>query len=129
MPLVRIEVREGRLPSEKQALLEAVHSALVEALKIPEHDRTQRLHELPADCFEFPPDKTEMFTLVEVTMFRGRSLEAKKRLYGAIVRNLRGLGIGPRDVFVVLHDPPMENWGIRGGVPASEVDLGFKVNV
>ncbi len=39
MPEVRIEVREGRSASKKKALLEAVHSALVEALKIPEHDR------------------------------------------------------------------------------------------
>jgi hypothetical protein len=23
----------------------------------------------------------------------------------------------------------VENWGIRGGVPASEVDLGFEVDV
>ena len=129
MPLVRIEVREGRSPSEKKALLEAVHFALVEALKIPEHDRMQRLHELPADCFEIPPDKSGMFTLVEVTMFPGRSLEAKRRLYGALVRDLGELGIEPKDVFVILHEPPMENWGIRGGVPASEVDLGFEVNV
>jgi phenylpyruvate tautomerase PptA (4-oxalocrotonate tautomerase family) len=129
MPLVRIEVREGRSPSEKKALLEAVHFALVEALKIPELDRMQRLHELPADCFEIPPDKSGMFTLVEVTMFPGRSLEAKRRLYGALVRNLGELGIKPRDVFIILHEPPMENWGIRGGVPASEVDLGFEVNV
>lgn len=26
-------------------------------------------------------------------------------------------------------EPAMENWGIRGGQPASEVDLGFKVDV
>jgi hypothetical protein len=29
----------------------------------------------------------------------------------------------------VLNEVPLENWGIRGGQPASEVDLGFKVNV
>ena len=129
MPEVRIEVREGRSLSEKKALLEAVHSALVEALKIPEHDRIQRLHELPPDLFEIPPDKTEMFTLVEITMFPGRSLEAKRNLYRLLVRNLGELSIEPNDVFVILHEPPMENWGVRGGLPASEVDLGFEVDV
>jgi phenylpyruvate tautomerase PptA (4-oxalocrotonate tautomerase family) len=39
------------------------------------------------------------------------------------------LGVNPMDVFILLHEPPMENWGIRGGIPASEVDLGFKLNV
>lgn len=129
MPLVKIEVREGRSSSEKKALLGAVHSALVEALKVPGHDRTQRLYELPADCFEIPPDKSGMFTLVEITMFPGRSLDAKRNLYRALVRNLGELGIEPNDVLIVLHEPPMDDWGIRGGVPAGEVDLGFEVNV
>ena len=39
MPIVRIAVRKGRSPAEKKAVLQAVHSALVEALKIPEDDR------------------------------------------------------------------------------------------
>lgn len=129
MPEVRIEIREGRSASEKKVLLEAVHSALVEALRIPEQDRIQRLYELPADHFEIPPDKTDLFTLVEITMFPGRSLEAKRRLYQAIVRNLEKLGIGPNDIFIVLYELAMENWGVRGGQPASEVDLGFEVNV
>lgn len=129
MPEVRVEIREGRSASEKKALLEAMHSALVEALKIPEHDRIQRLYELPADHFEIPPDKTDMFTLVEITMFPGRSVEAKRRIYQAIVQNLGELNIAPNDVFIVLHQPAMENWEIRGGQPASDVDLGFEVNV
>ena len=33
------------------------------------------------------------------------------------------------DVFVVLQEPPLDNWGIRGGQMASEVDLGFEVHV
>ena len=45
------------------------------------------------------------------------------------MRNLGDLGVAPDDVFVILREPPMENWGIRGGVPASEVDLGFEVEV
>jgi hypothetical protein len=36
---------------------------------------------------------------------------------------LEQLGIGPMDVFIVIYESPLENWGIRGGVPASEVDL------
>jgi hypothetical protein len=37
--------------------------------------------------------------------------------------------VAPTDVFVVLQEPPMDNWGIRGGRMASEVDLGFEVQV
>ncbi len=30
---------------------------------------------------------------------------------------------------IVLYEPPMENWGVRGGKPSSEVDFGFKINI
>ncbi len=45
------------------------------------------------------------------------------------MKNLEALGIAPDDVFILLNEVALENWGIRGGVPASEADLGFKVNV
>jgi phenylpyruvate tautomerase PptA (4-oxalocrotonate tautomerase family) len=45
------------------------------------------------------------------------------------VKNLGALGIAPDDIFIVLNEVALENWGIRGGVPASEVELGFKVNI
>jgi phenylpyruvate tautomerase PptA (4-oxalocrotonate tautomerase family) len=129
MPLVRLEVRQGRSATQKQALLDAAHAALVEALRIPDRDRVQRIVEHAREDFELPPGSSDDFVLVEVTMFAGRSRQAKRRLYQALVRNFSELGIGPADVFVVLHEPPMDNWGIRGGQMASEVDLGFEVRV
>lgn len=42
---------------------------------------------------------------------------------------LEALGV-PRDhVTVTLHESPTENWGIRGGQAACDVDLGFVVDV
>jgi hypothetical protein len=32
-------------------------------------------------------------------------------------------------VLIVLHEQPMENWGVDGGTPANEVDVGFKVDI
>jgi phenylpyruvate tautomerase PptA (4-oxalocrotonate tautomerase family) len=100
-----------------------------EALKIPEDDRDIRFHEYHPDNFQVSPEKTENYVLVEISMFAGRSLQAKKALYKGIVTNLGKLGIAASDVFIVLHDIPLENWGIRGGVPASELDLGFDLDV
>ena len=37
---------------------------------------------------------------------------------------------GPRDeVMIVLREHPQENWGIQGGKAASDVNIGFKINV
>ena len=109
--------------------MDAAHAALVEALGIPDNDRVQRIVEHTRDDFELPPGCGDDFVLVEVTMFAGRSRQAKRRLYQALVHNFGTLGVAPTDVFVVLQEPPTENWGIRGGQMASEVDLGFEVQV
>ena len=130
MPLVKISLRKGRGPDYKRALLDGVHAALVEAFLIPDHDRHQQLLELDEECFEIPASKSNQFVLVEIIAFQGRSLEAKRKLYAAIVRNFGNApGIAGDDVMIILHEPPKENWGIRGGRPASEVDLGFRVDV
>lgn len=129
MPLAKIETRKKWSLSHKRKIMEAVHSAMKSALKIPETDRNIRFHEYSVDDFQVPPAKTENYILVEISMFAGRSLQAKKDLYQCIVKNLNRLGIPADDVFIVLHEIPLETWGIRGGFPASEVDLGFTVGI
>jgi phenylpyruvate tautomerase PptA (4-oxalocrotonate tautomerase family) len=129
MPLARIEVRKSRPVEEVAAIMEAVYQAQREALKVPEGDRQIRYVEHKPAYFSVPPGKTENYTLVEITLFPGRSLEAKRNLYTSIVQRFGALGIAPSDIFIVLYEPPLDNWGLRGGIPASEVDLGFNLNV
>ena len=129
-PLVKIEILKGKSEEYKKAILNGVHSALVEAFGIHEDDKFQRLYELPEDNFEYPPNRTDNVTLIEATILKGRSLKAKKELYTAIVRNLaENPGINGNDITIILFEPPLENWGVRGGKPGSEVDFGFKIDV
>jgi phenylpyruvate tautomerase PptA (4-oxalocrotonate tautomerase family) len=102
---------------------------MMEALKIPVYDKTIRVVEYLPEYFSVPPGATENYTLVEIDMFSGRSMSTKKALYSVIVRNLGEQGIKPNDIKIVLREISAENWGIRGGIPASEVDLGFKIDV
>jgi len=129
MPLAKIEVRKSRPAEEVSDLIEAVYQAQREALKVPEGDRQVRYIEHKPEHFAVPPGKTENYTLVDITLFPGRTLDAKRKLYQSIVRRFGELGIAPSDIFIVLNEPPLDNWGIRSGVPASEVDLGFNINV
>ena len=126
MPNATIEVRRRYTPEEESGIIDAVHAAMMEGLRIPEADKTVRLVVHEPHRF---PHESERYTLVDVDLFSGRSLEAKARLYRAIVRNLEPFGIPRYHVKVLLRESGAENWGIRGGVPASEVDLGFEVNV
>ena len=56
-------------------------------------------------------------------------MDTKRRLYQALVDGLTALDVPRNDILIVLHEPPMHNWGVNGGVPASEVDVGFKVDI
>jgi phenylpyruvate tautomerase PptA (4-oxalocrotonate tautomerase family) len=127
MPLVRIDIRKGHSPEYKHAILDGVHAALVEAFKIPEHDRNQILHEHSPEDFE---GRGAAPTVVSITAFAGRSREAKRALFAAIVRNLAASpGIDGNDVLITVNDIPTDNWGIRGGKQASDLDVGFKIDV
>lgn len=115
MPLVRIEIINGKTAEYKKQLLEGVHSALETALGIPDWDRYQRLYELEDDCFERSDGKSDSFTMIEITMFPGRTKEQKAAVFENIVRELEcSPGIAAEDVFIVLHEPPNENWGLCG---------------
>jgi len=131
MPSILIEVRKKYSPEEGTSLMNAVHSALQEVFKILSNDRNVRLIVHEPHCFLCPPGKTspELYTHISIDCFAGRSLDAKRNLYQAIVRNLEELGI-PRDhVKILLREITKENWGIRGGQAGCDVELGFTIEV
>jgi phenylpyruvate tautomerase PptA (4-oxalocrotonate tautomerase family) len=129
MPLVVLHMRKGRGPELKKGLLDAVHQALVECFKTQDSDRKQRVLEYAPEDFECGPAHGEGFTLVEIACFPGRSLEAKRALYKDIVHRFGTLGVQAKDVFIQLQEPNLDNWGVRGGQPASEVELGYSLKV
>ncbi len=130
MPLVKVEIYKGKSEEHRRAILDGIHAALVEAIKIPDGDRMQRIYELEPSHFDRSDNKSDNVTLIEITLFKGRSLEAKKNLYKAIVRDLgKDPGIDDKDIVIVLYELPMECWSFRDGLPASESGVGFKVDV
>lgn len=129
MPLVKVYRRVGRTAEENAQAFEAIHAALVEAFKIPDHDRNHLLFELDAAHFEVPPDRTAAFTQIEIVAFPGRSADAKRALYAGLARRFEALGVAPSDLMVILLEPPLENWSVRNGVSSADVKPGFKLNV
>ena len=120
MPHVRIEIVKGRTLEHRRRLLQAVHDALVQAFEIPDDDRIQRLVEHEPENFEIPVGSSPDYTLIEITAFPGRSVDAKRNLYSAVVSGLAELHIEPMDISVVVHEPTLESWGLRGGLSAAD---------
>ena len=115
MPLVRIDMIKGKNPEYKKKVLNSVHEALVESLGIESWDRFQRIVEIDREDFETSADKTDNFMIIELTLFPGRTKEQKKSAIVKITEKLGSeLGIKPTDVFIVINEPPLENWGMGG---------------
>ncbi|MDP9140849.1 MAG: tautomerase family protein [Pseudomonadota bacterium] len=129
MPSTLISVRRHWPAAQRAQLIDSVHEAMVETLKVPARDRCLRLQEFAPEDFAVMPQCSEFFTLIEISLFAGRSLDAKRACYQALVQSLGELGVPAQDVRVILNEVPQDNWGIRGGHPASEVNLGFKIEV
>lgn len=127
MPLIKVELAKGKEKHFLLALFETVQDAVQEGLRLPSDDRNIRLIEYEP---EFLTLKKPYQLLVEITLFQGRSKKAKKELFRLLVGALEEkLGIPPETVFIVLNEQPLENWGLRGGIPADEVKLAFKVAI
>jgi hypothetical protein len=129
MPDIMVEVRGSWLAGKQGAFLNAVHEAVVQTLKTPIDEPLARLIEHPPISYLTPHSAGERFTRIEIILFQGRSLEAKRELYRAMVQKLGAFDVPPVDVKVVLVEIPSENVGIRGAQAACDVDLGYALQV
>jgi hypothetical protein len=90
MPSTRIVTGEWARGHELD-LIEAVQSALAISIKIPSWDR-----DIIVDLYDskrriIPTGRSDRYTRIEITLFLGRSIDAKRAVYRAIVRrNLQG---------------------------------------
>ena len=108
---------------------DVIHSCVVDALQYPPDKRAHRFFPLETGEFFYPPGRTERYTIIEFSMFEGRSVEAKKMLIRLLFERFESvLAIGPQDVEITIFETPPHNWGFRG-LPGDEHTLQYKVNV
>jgi 4-oxalocrotonate tautomerase family enzyme len=127
MPQVKIELEKGNSKEILKTLIDTVMECVQEILKLAADDRNIRLLEYENGLFF---TKAPYRILIGISMFSGRTSETKKKLFQTIVSRVsEKLNIKKEEIFILINEQPKENWGIRGGLPANEVDLGFKVEI
>ena len=115
MPLVRVEMIKGKDRAYKKTLLDCIHEGLAEAFGIDDDDRFQRITEYDSEDFERSSEKTDDFMIIELTIFPGRSVAQKENAIRCITSEIsERLQVAPRDIFIVIYEPPFENWGFAG---------------
>jgi len=126
MPFSRITT--NFILENESSFIDQFHSKMVNVLKIPEHDR-QIVLDQKSKGFYQPSNSYGKYIIFEIKMFSGRTLETKKMLYKELFALGNAIGVEDSNVNVIIEDIDKQNWGIRGGKPASEIDLGFKTNI
>lgn len=128
MAQVKIYGLASSLRPLRAKLSDAIHSCLVDALELPADKRFHRFFALEREDFVYPLGRSDRYTILELSMFEGRSVETKKRLLRLLFERLAPLGIAAEDLEITISETPRHNWGIRG-LPGDELGLTYKVEV
>jgi 4-oxalocrotonate tautomerase len=121
MPLVRISVFDTMPIDKRGKLPQAVYDAMRETIGIPEKDLfvvlTAHLEgELVVDPEFMAMERSGNFTLVHITLRRGRSTELKQALYRRIAQLTKErTGVEPDDVMIVLTENDLADWSFGRG--------------
>jgi phenylpyruvate tautomerase PptA (4-oxalocrotonate tautomerase family) len=117
------------LAQHRAALSDTIHSCLVDAIGLPADKRFHRFIRLDREDFLYPADRSERYTIIEISMFEGRGTETKKALIRLLFERLQAeCGISPQDVEITIVETPCANWGIRG-LPGDQLGLSYKVEM
>lgn len=120
MPLIKIDLYEGRSDAQIAQLLDTMHVVMVEAFKVPVRDRYQIVNEhrpsrmiMEDTGLDIP--RTKDFVMVQVTT-RPRSREMKETFYRRMAEELEKVcGIKPSDVMVNFVTCTDEDWSFGLG--------------
>lgn len=99
------------------------------ALEYPTEKRFHRFIALEPEDFIHPEDRGPDYTIIEISMFEGRTDTAKRTLLSELFARIEAeAGIPAHSVEVTITETPRVNWGIRG-VNAEDLALGYQVDV
>ncbi|MEQ6857108.1 tautomerase family protein [Lysinibacillus capsici] len=129
MGQIKIYGVKGRLNPIKETLSNIIHSCMVDALEYPLDKKFHRFFPMDKEDFYFASERTESYTIIEISMFEGRTIQAKKQLVKLLFERINNkLNISSQDVEITIFETPKHNWGIRG-LPGDELALNYKVNI
>ena len=120
MPLVYIDLIEGRTPSEVRSLLDTIHDAVVDAFEVPPGDRYQVVHTHPAHeivAWDTGLGIERSSRLVVVHMVsRRRTRETKEKFYELLASNLTNrCAVDTADLIVSITENGDEDWSFGHG--------------
>lgn len=122
MPLVRIDVPQGKSVEYRKTISDVVYDTTIAVLNVPKDNRFHVISEHSAANLLIDPTyygihRTENAIIIQVTLNEGRAtLELKKVYFKALADGLHErLGLRREDVFINLVEVKKENWSLGNG--------------
>ncbi|MFL0198096.1 tautomerase family protein [Clostridium sp. WILCCON 0269] len=129
MSQIKVYGLKDNLNNIKEKLSEVIHSCVVDAFQMPEDKRFHRFFPLDRENFYFQSNRTEKYIIIEISIFEGRTTEAKKKLIRLLFQRIQEeLNIMPNDIEITIFETPSYNWGIRG-LPGDELSLDYNIKI
>ncbi|MGA8541885.1 MAG: tautomerase family protein [Terriglobales bacterium] len=121
MPLVRIDLLEGKPPEYRAQIGQIVYQAMLDVLNVPKNDRFQIITEHPKAGLLFDREylgirRSDDCVFLQITLNTGRTVEMKQGFYKAVAGGLHeALALRREDVFINLIEVSKENWSFGNG--------------
>ena len=113
----------------KKRLSDVIHGCVVEALQFPQDKRAHRFFPMAPEDFHFPASASPRYTIIEISMFEGRTIETRKNLIRSLFARIGAhCDRRPNEIEVTITETPRCNWGFRG-LPGDEIGLPYKIEV
>ena len=129
MAQIKIYGIKEKLAPVRERLSVVIHECVMEALQFPADKRAHRFFLMEKEDMLYPAGRTDAYTIIEITMIEGRTVETKKKLIRLLFDNIRDkVNISHQDIEICIQESPACNWGFRG-MHGDEIKLNYKINV
>ena len=120
MPLVRIDVQQGRSPAELRTIADVVQGVMLDVFAAPPGDRYQIITEHPvgriiAEDTGLGFERTDGVVVIQIVQ-QGRTTEQKQAAYEQLAKRLDAeCGVAPTDLIVSVVNNGREDWSFGLG--------------
>jgi len=120
MPLVRIDVLQGRTPEELRKLADSVQNVMLEVFAAPPRDRYQIISEhdkghIIAEDTGLGLQRSDGIVIIQIFQ-QGRSTEQKVAVYAELAQRLEAeCGVRPEDLIVSVMANRYADWSFGLG--------------
>jgi phenylpyruvate tautomerase PptA (4-oxalocrotonate tautomerase family) len=120
MPLVRIDVVQGRTDEDLRRLADAVHQVMLDVFAAPPGDRYQIVSEHPPGRLIIEDtglgfERSDDVTVIQITQ-QGRSEQQKREVYAALAARLeKECSLAPEDLVVSITTNSLSDWSFGLG--------------